>query len=283
MRTNDDDSDSSEDLDLLVIGIASKYMLSKSFAMQRPYTGASRRTKAPNRNRSRHEEAIRLDRQYFCRMQTNLTPIFDKAEFTRRFILSPSLYEEVRSEVCSRVPYFQQRTDTTGVLGATIDQNLCCDLHIISSGCSFDSVVDRFGLAESTINTCIKRFCFALVSIFSKEYLRLPTSTEILRIEAKYVSLGFPGAIACIDCSGIEWSMCPVAHQGRYTGRESRPGMRMEVYCDDELRIWRCAIGFPSAMNDVNVMHMSPFFNKIRTGQWPKASPRVEVNGSDLT
>jgi hypothetical protein len=93
-------------------------------------------------------------------------------------------------------------------------------------------------LSESTISDCLKHFCTAVVKRFASEYLRPPTLQDLQEIEAEYCKLGFPGCIGCLDCASWTWDKCPVANQGMYRGREKKPNIRMEVVCDDKLRIW---------------------------------------------
>ncbi len=140
-----------------------------------------------------------------------------------------------------------------------------------------DSAVDRTGLAESTLNACFKIVCKCIMEQFSSEYLRLPTLNEIRQIEARYCCLGFPGAKVGVDCANIDWAMCPIADHGRYIGTDKKPALRMEVYSDDTLRIWSCEFGFPAAINAINIMQLSPFFYKIRTGMCPCPYPKAYV------
>ncbi len=110
------------------------------------------RGKTPNRDRNRAIESKRIDLQYFCRTLPNRVPMFQDAVFSRRFSVTRTVFETVRQTLITRIPFFGQKKDALGVPGATIDQKLCAALHLLCSGGSMDSVVDKFGIAESIVN-----------------------------------------------------------------------------------------------------------------------------------
>jgi Plant transposon protein len=270
------------DEDVLVMGLlsASLAVLCRDRSSNFPeHSRGSAIGKARNRNRGRAAEASRLDKLYFCRASPGIRPLFNDREFARRFCISRRIYEMVRGKLCSNGTYFGQSVDAIGVPSATTDQKLIASLRFLATGSACDTLVDTVGLAESTLNTCFKRFCRGVVQMFGGEYLRLPNLAEIRDIERRYSRLGFPGALGCIDCSSIYWSACPVAYHGRYVGKDGKPALRLEVLCDDYLRIWSCSFGFPASMNDISIMHHSPLFNKIVCGEWPLSRPETTISG----
>jgi Plant transposon protein len=106
---------------------------------------------------------------------------------------------------------------------------------------------------------------------------------ELRRIESEYASLGFPGAIGCSDCASREWDACRVAWKGMHIGKSRKACNRIEVVCDDYLYIWHFSFGMPGAKNDINILNSSPFFKKIRNGQWPPCRPSTNVGGLDIS
>jgi Plant transposon protein len=109
---------------------------------------------------------------------------------------------------------------------------------MLCTGSAADEIVDNYGLAESTLLKFLERFCTALLSTdFVTQQLRLPTVDEMRNIERRYERLGFPGSLGCIDCSGVEWKMCPTALHGVHTEEDGNPVLRMEVLSDDYCRI----------------------------------------------
>ncbi len=84
--------------------------------------------------------------------------MFNDLEFARRFCFLRDVFGRVRTAVCDDDPFFEQRADTLGVLGATTDQKLISALRFLATGTSCDSIVDTVGISESTIDVIVKRF-----------------------------------------------------------------------------------------------------------------------------
>jgi Plant transposon protein len=98
-----------------------------------------------------------------------------------------------------------------------------------------------------------------------------------------YAQWGFPGAIGCVDCASWEWDACPVAWQGNHKGISKKPCNRMEIVCDDYQYIWHVMFGTPGSKNEINILHYSTLFKKIRTGAWPPCRPETVISGMPLT
>ena len=113
----------------------------------------------------------------------------------------------------------------------------------MSMGVTADACVDYLRTGESLNLKSLKRLTRAIVACFESTWLSYPNESEILEIEATYSRLGFPGCIGAVDCASWEWDKCPVALQGQYKGFNKKPNCRMEVVCDEKLRIWHVMFG----------------------------------------
>jgi hypothetical protein len=144
-------------------------------------------------------------------------------------------------------------------------------------------VVEVSRLSESTSANCVKQFCAAAVDAFGDQYLLLPFANDLKRIEAKYSNLGLPGCIGAVDCASWQCGACPIAEQGLHRGKDGKPTLRLEAWCDDRLWIWSLFFGIPGSRNDINIMNVSPLFQSIRAGTLPPARPATNVEVLDLT
>ena len=138
-----------------------------------------------NRERGRISEAGRIDALFFCRGIAKVLPGFNDVEFARRFCLPRDVFERVRTAVCADDPFFEQRADALGILGATTDQKLIAALRFLTTGTSCDSIVDTVCISESTVYVIVKRFCRSVVRALGGEYLRLPNDFELREIERR--------------------------------------------------------------------------------------------------
>lgn len=231
------------------------------------------------KSRKRYAGAILLDRDYFCRLPPHVhkTPPFD-TEFRLRYRVSRDVYERLRTRLL-QYEFFQDRSDCTGRQGATTDQKMTAAMRMLATGGSADSVVEYVRLGTSTILQCLKEFSRCVVSAFGDEWLRPPNNQEIARLSAEFGRLGFPGCIGSVDCASWVWDACPIGWQGQCKGKDKFPTLRMEVICDDFLRIWHLNFGAPGAKNDIQIMNASQHFNRIRLGQWPSLLPSMTIEG----
>jgi len=234
-----------------------------------------------NREIGRSQGSTCLDADYFCRNSPE-PPVFCVQEFERRFAVTRTIYELIRSTLCETDAYFRMKPDACGRMGASTDQKICAALLQLSSGNAPDQLVHTLRLSEPLLLQAMKRFCSTLIDAFSDTYLRRPSLADAKRINSVYERLGFPGCLGAVDCSGWEWRNCPVALQGQYKGKEGKPTIRMETVCDDKLWTWSMEFGAPGAKNDVSILSQSRFFNDIRTGKWPSFRPSVNIAGTNI-
>lgn len=228
--------------------------------------------------RKRVEGSINIDRDYFCRMPCHSckTPLFEH-DFSRRYRMSRAIYETVRSGLLAQEGYFVEKPDATGLPGATADQKITAAMRMLSLGVAADACVEYTRLGESTIANCLREFCQGVVRQFGAEWLRLPDVDEMKKLSKEFGDLGFPGCLGSVDCASWEWDACPVGWQGQCKGKDKCPTVRMEVVCDDFLRIWHLNFGSPGAKNDIQIFHQSNLFNRMRTGAWPPVLGTMKV------
>jgi Plant transposon protein len=55
----------------------------------------------------------------------------------------------------------------------------------------------------------------------------------------------------------VYWKNCPYAWQGSFMGKEDGPTVIVEAVSDHNLWIWHASVGYPGALNDINVFDLS--------------------------
>jgi Plant transposon protein len=246
-----------------------------------PTRGGSRPGKAGNRDTGIEQGAKQIDRDYFNRFSRLPAPIAE-ADFERRFRMPRSVYELLREGLLETDRYFIQKRDAVGKIGASTDQKMVCALRQLAYGIPADAVCEYARVSESTASESLHKFCAAVRRRFQAEWLGRPNAEELAVIEQHYATLGFPGCIGCVDVASWTWDKCPVGWQGQHTGKEKKPCNRLEIVCDDFLRIWHCSFGAPGARNDINIYQQSEFFNDIRCGTWPTVEPHIDIGDFEL-
>ena len=76
---------------------------------------------------------------------------YDDKDFRRRFRMRRHLFEEIRRKVEARDPYFRQKVDCCGELGASSYQKVTAALRVLAYAASADQLDEYIRLGESTI------------------------------------------------------------------------------------------------------------------------------------
>ena len=63
-----------------------------------------------------------------------------------------------------------------------------------------DATDEYVKIGESMTIESMKRFCHAMVEIFSERYLRAPTANDVARLLNICQQWGFPGMLGSLDC-----------------------------------------------------------------------------------
>ena len=105
-----------------------------------------------------------------------------------------------------------------------------------------------------------------------------PEVSDLIDIENVYRLKGFSGCIGCLDCAEWQWDTGPVAHQGRNKRRSKYSEVRMEVLCDESIRIWHIFFGCPGTHNDPNILECSPLFADLKVGSLPPVAAVVNID-----
>ena len=114
--------------------------------------------------------------------------------------MSHSLFLHIKSMLKATEPYFVQRRNATRKLRLSSFQKMTAVIRMLTYGTTVDLCDEYVSIGESIAMKCLKIFVKAMVSNFSKEYLRSPTNNDIARFLALGESRGFPGMLGSIDC-----------------------------------------------------------------------------------
>ena len=135
-----------------------------------------------------------------------------------------------------------------------------------------DALGEVLRISKSTIIDSLKRFVWAIHAIFGPQYLRRPNQEDLVRLLAKAEERGFPGMIGSLDCMHWRWEKCPMAWQGMYVGHHKKPSIVLEAVASHDLWIWHAFFGLLGSHNDINVLHISPVFDDLVSGNTPAIS-----------
>jgi hypothetical protein len=151
-------------------------------------------------------------------------------------------------------------------------------IWMLAYGGPTDSLDEYLRMGESTILETVGHFTRSIVQLFGNEFLRKPNNHDIVALLQVAHQRGFPRMLGSTDCMHWEWERCPTAWQGSYRGHFKKPTLILEAIASHDLWIWHAFFGLPGSCNDINVLHRSPVFDSIATGDVPPVT--YVVNGT---
>ncbi|WVZ85591.1 hypothetical protein U9M48_032500, partial [Paspalum notatum var. saurae] len=164
--------------------------------------------------------------------------------------------------------YWEQGTYATGMRGHTTRQKMTAALRMLCYGKGADSFDVELGMSKAAIELAFDNFTHDIVQIFGKEYMRKPNADDLTRLLDIAEQRGFLG--------------CPSGWKGQYIGHQGEPTIILEAVAGPNRWIWHCNFGSPGSLNDINVLHRSPLFDDLITGNAPNVQFTVNGNSYNM-
>ncbi|CAL8156652.1 unnamed protein product [Prunus armeniaca] len=209
----------------------------------------SREGWAPNVDRHRHSRDKNLLEDYFIPQS-----LYSDVHFRARYRMQPHLFNKVMHDICNYDDYFVQKKNCAGNLGLLPEQKFTAVIRMLAYGSSVDQVDEIARMGKSTILESFVRFCDAVETLYTRDYLRRPTPKDLQRLLQKAESCGFPGMIDSIDCMHWRWKNCPTAWQGDYGNRKGQKSIILEAVAGFDTWVWHAFFGVAGSQNDLNVL-----------------------------
>ncbi|GLT52831.1 hypothetical protein SLA2020_261480 [Shorea laevis] len=187
------------------------------------------------------------------------------------------LFLRIVSEVSDHQPNFIQGRDAAGKLGFTAIQKITAAVRMLAYGVSGDYVDEYLRMSEYTAMESLKLFVETVVSLYSDQYLRSPTTHDIAKLLAEGESRGFPGMLGSIDCMHWKWKNCPTSWRGMYSGHKREATIILEAVASYDLWIWHAFFGLPGSNNDINVLERSFLFSELAQGRAPRVNYSINA------
>ncbi|XP_021806397.1 uncharacterized protein LOC110750386 [Prunus avium] len=181
-------------------------------------------SRCPNVDRHKHSQGKNLLEDYFIP-----NSVYSNVDFRWPYRMQPHLFNKVMHDVCNYDAYFVQKCDAAGVLGLPLEQKLTTIIRMLAYGASADHVDEIARMRKSTTLECLVRFCDAIETLYTRDYLRKPTPRDLQRLLQKAKAQGFPGMIGRIDCMHWQWKNCQTTWQGDYRNRKVQKSIILEA------------------------------------------------------
>ncbi|KAM2318624.1 hypothetical protein ACFX1S_002193 [Malus domestica] len=99
--------------------------------------------------------------------------------FRCHFRMERHLFNKIMGTVYNNDSYFVQNNDAFGAMGLLPKQKINAALRMLAYGASADQVDKIVIMGRSTILESLMRFCSAVESIYTVEYLQRPTEMDL--------------------------------------------------------------------------------------------------------
>jgi hypothetical protein len=112
---------------------------------------------------------------------------------------------------------------------------------------------------------CVKKLAMGIVQCpkIVDVYLHRPSKSNAQRIVQMHKEVhGIGGMLGSLDVTKVVWEKCPVALKGQFQGKEKFATIGLEVVADD-VWIWHNAFGFPSCLNNINILERYLLFESM--------------------
>jgi hypothetical protein len=197
--------------------------------------------------------------------------LFD-GEFRKSFRLSRSRVELILQDLgASGEPFFQTfRRDKFGRVGPSLEAKVLLPLISIAYGDAPHAFCAYFQMSTPMARECYKHFLTAIVKIYGDEFLRIPSAADLRSITTLHKNVhGIEGMIGSLDCMQTKWKNCPVAWQQSFKGRNKGCcHIVLEAAADHFLWFWHVSYGYSGALNDVNILNLSPLLERLTNGSF---------------
>jgi hypothetical protein len=114
--------------------------------------------------------------------------------------------------------------------------------------------------------------------LFSSTFNRIPTATDLAAVNELHKRVhGVKGMLGSLDCMHTYWKNCPVAWQQSFKGKQAGPTIVLEAAADYNLWFWHASYGYAGAMNDLNILNMSPLLERLTNGSFKAVEAEAGV------
>ncbi|XP_021824638.1 uncharacterized protein LOC110765738 [Prunus avium] len=155
----------------------------------------SQEGRGSNLDRHRHSRGKNLLEDYFIPNY-----VYYNVDFRGRYKMQPHLFNKVIHDVYNYDAYFIRKCDVARVFRLLQEQKLTIVILMLAYGASADQVDEIARMGKCNTLESLVRFCDAIETLYTRDYLRKPTPRDLQRLLQKAEARGFPDMIGSIDC-----------------------------------------------------------------------------------
>ena len=195
----------------------------------------------------KHDEAVDCIRRDYL----GPTALFKGKEFDMMFRISRARFDRMMVDFAnSGNSFYSGKTDCAGLKGASLEAKILLPLKTLAFGVAPHAFSDYFQMSQSLARECCRQFNKQIISVYKKEYLRVPTQADLKALSTLHEAVHeVPGMFGSLDCMHTFWKNCPVAWHGSYkNGKYSGPSIILEAVADHHMWLWHASYGYAGTL-----------------------------------
>ena len=224
-----------------------------------------------------HAEALHcIKRDHLGEPNNPLMPVFNSRQFDLMFRISRTRFQCLMEDIAATGNTFY--LNQVDAKKKNFEAKLLLQLKTLDYGVAAHAFCDYFQMSPGFARSCCREFDKAVMDVYQKEYLRLPTPADLKAITKLHKTVHkVDGMFGSLDCSHTTWKNCPKAWQGSFRGKEKKSTIVLEAICDYHLWFWHCSYGYAGTLNDKTILNLSPFLESFVNGKFSKLETEAGV------
>ncbi|CAL9000731.1 unnamed protein product [Prunus brigantina] len=162
--------------------------------------------------------------------------------------MQPHLFNKVMHDICNYDEYFVQKKNCAGNLGLLPEQKFTVVIQMLAYGSFADQVDEVARMGKSTILESFVRFCDAVETLYTRDYLRRPMPRDLQRLLQKAEN------------------------------RKGQKSIILEAVAGFDTWVWHTFFRVAGSQNNLNVLGQSSVFNDVLRGEAPNVT--YEINNT---
>ena len=232
------------------------------------------------RKMNRRRPGIRADRRLFDHYRAYDSVQQDflaeaalfSATFKEYFRLSRSRVQWILEALANSGDPYYKPTVTIFKPGSrmwnpSLEARVLLPLKTLAFGVAQHCFCDYFQMSTTTARTACRKFNTSMALLFKEEFLRVPSAADLTSVTRLHeMAHGVEGMLGSLDCMHTVWKNCPMGWQQSFRGKEKASTIVLEAVADHYLWFWHASFGYGGALNDLNILKLSPLMKRLTNG-----------------
>jgi len=167
---------------------------------------------------------------------------------------------------------WEKGIDCCGQVPTPVELIMLATMRILTRNWTLDDCFEQTLISTRTIQTFMLAFTDWMANVVYKEFVKMPEVSEVDSNGHEYMLAGLPGTIFSMDCVHIRMWGLFASLKVLFTGKEKFASRVYEVCVNHRRLILNVTIGFPGALNDIQVSSFDPANNAVRKGKYKNYS-----------